>query len=238
MKTRHPILIVFGLLFFCAVLLSLFFLVPSMLKTIYYFNSYKEFFNQDLPPITITRTGLELETEQVNCYQLPHDLTAFVVPRADTLLLENVKAFSFMLAPHHLMVKKPNGEFFKVQLNNMDIEHAIKVNADKVYETLEKYGILTITLITFAGLILIMLAFAVLALIGAGIGMIIDGFWDGPHSFAELFTTANLFLTLFFILTMALDKFFLDIKMAVELGIVAYFIGIILYVWSRVRTRE
>lgn len=209
-----------------------------MLKTIYYFNSYKEFFNQDLPPITITRTGLDIETEQVNSYQLPHELTAFVVPRVDTLLLEHVNAFSFMLAPHHLMVKKPNGELWDIQLNNMDIEHATTLNADKVYETLGKYGILTITLITFAGLILIMLAFAVLALIGAGIGMIIDGFWDGPHSFAELFITANLFLTLFLILTMALDKFYLELKIAVELGVIAYILAIILFVWSRVRTRE
>jgi hypothetical protein len=238
MKTRHPRLIVFGLLFFCVVFLSLFFLFPSMMKTIYYFNSYKEFFDQDLPSITITRTGLEIETDKVNCYQLAHELTAFVVPRADTLLFQDVKPMSFMLAPHYLMVKKQNGEIFDMKLKTLDIEHPTEINADKIYESLNKYGIMIIFMVTLASLILIMLAFAALGLIGAGIGMIIDGFWDGPHSFSELFITANLFLTLFLIFTVALEKFYLELKMAMELGIVAYILAIVLFVWSRVRTQE
>ncbi|MBN1560308.1 DUF1189 family protein [candidate division KSB1 bacterium] len=178
------------------VILSVYIIIPLLQRLDHYVDLYEPVLNDTTPTIILQDGKIEFEGNIPQHIELASGVEVFFAEIVNDSLFQLAPVNSVFISSQEIWHKRSDG-IKKYDLQQMQIDdEPLVLQPLQLREKLHRlrntvFVILIVTLMVGLFLILVVLAY-----FGAGVGIMIDAFQNGPYSFAELLNWSSIFLLL------------------------------------------
>jgi ABC-type sugar transport system permease subunit len=229
LKLFNKKIFAFFILLFCTLLLLVFTILPLVQKINHTIKIYYPLLQPDTPTIYLYNHGLQLHGELPKTIVLENGVKVFFDFQVNDTLITNSPVGSIFIGEDAIKIKT-RSEVKGIRCDEINIDkEPLIIEPLKVKSLVNRLLsiILVIISLIFTGFVLALLY--LLAIISAGLGLMIDTFRDGPNSFTFYLNLSSVILLAFIVSNVLFSiKAFLHLK----LFLVVYLLSIIAVSYS------
>ena len=207
-------------------MLSVYVVIPLMQRLDEYVELYEPALNETTPTIHVLDSRIEFEGHIPQQIILADSVQVLFDTVVNDSLFQTTPARSVFIAEDKICLKKED-DIDVLALENINIDSLV-LRPLEVKKKLHQFRTLTYVIVAFMSVVFLFLIVLLVANFGAGIGIMIDAFANGPHTFKELLNVASLvllFVILFWII------FSSGTLKNIKLALVIYFVLIAAFVY-------
>ena len=213
------------LLFVNTVIIFLVWERPTINSTLYFIDLYRSALREPMPDITFLKRGIRLVGELPVVIHLRDSVDVIFDQQADSLQLLSRKKGSILIRDDYLFYRTESG-VRTFALESITIDSVRTMSPDQLRRKVDKYYIPAVTAIYVATIVMSLLAILLINLFGAGIGVIVDAFTEGPFSYRQMLNVAGFLLFLWIALLAGLHAFLPIGRYLAVLFLAGYFVSV------------
>lgn len=177
-----------------AVILSTSILIPLLGRLQHFVDFYAPVLNETTPTILLGDGKLDFEGHIPQRIELANGVEVFFAETVNDSLFQLSPPNSVFISKEEIWLKRTN-EIKKFSLAEVQLDdEPLILRPLQLKEKLLRLRNAVFVILSVTSILAFILILVLLAYFGAGIGIMIDAFQNGPHTFAELLNWSSIFL--------------------------------------------